>query len=488
MIDLERGRGSPLFARIADAIADAVRRGRLAPGQRLPGSRGLAARLGVHRNTVLAAYDELVAEGWVETRRGRGTFVRAALPDVRERAAAAASGAAAERCGFTPAPPPPREPRWSEPEPGIINLSLGTPDPRLVPAAAIARAWRRALSRRPALLDYGDPRGHARLREALADMLRTTRGVPIDAGRVVVTRGSQMALHLAARAIVRPGDRVAVEALGYRRGWHALRAAGAELVPIAVDGGGLRVDRLAALCERQRVRAVYVTPHHQYPTTAVLDAGRRLSLLSLARRHRFAVLEDDYDNEFHYRGRPVLPLASSDASGNVVYIGSLSKVLAPTLRVGYLVAPPPLIDRVIEWRGAIDRQGDGALEYALAELFEDGEVARHARRMRRVYAARRAVLVEALQSRLGGAVAVELPAGGMALWVRVDSAIDVEAWAARCLQHGVRIATARAFAFDGRVRPFFRLGFAALSSGELEDGVARAAAALPPRRRSRRGR
>jgi GntR family transcriptional regulator / MocR family aminotransferase len=470
----------PVFVRIARAVAEAIRAGRLRPGQRLPGSRTLAAELEVHRNTVLAAFDELAAEGWIEARHGRGTFVRTALPDARERAAAGATGIAPATCAFPlAAPAPAPEPDdWPAVRPGAIDLSRGTPDVRLVPGALIARALRRNLRRHPELLDYGDPRGHERLRTALADMLRTTRGLPIDHTGVVVTRGSQMALYLAARAILRPGDHVAVEALGYRAAWQTLRAAGARLVPVPVDAAGLDVDRLAAACARRRIRAVYLTPHHQYPTTAVLDPARRLALLDLARRRRFAVLEDDYDNEFHYRGRPVLPLASADPAGSVVYLGSLSKVLAPSLRIGYLVAPPPLLDRIADLRRAIDGQGDSALERALADLFEDGDIQRHARRMRRIYQARRAVLAEALRRRLGDVAEVTLPPGGMALWVAIDPALDLEAWAARCLERGVRVVTARHFAFDRRVRPFIRLGFAAPTEAELRRGVARMAAAL----------
>jgi GntR family transcriptional regulator/MocR family aminotransferase len=462
----------PAYLRIARAVAEDVRRGRLRPGAELPGSRTLAGSLGVHRNTVLAAYRELAAEGWIETSAARGTFVTAALPEARPRRLAAR---AAPRVGFDLGPA--LEPLPGPAPKGMLALAGGTPDLRFAPVKALARAYRRALEREGAsVLDYGDPRGHERLRAALATMVSALRGLAAGPDNVLVTRGSQMAIDVTARALLQPGDVVAVEALGYRPAWEALRLAGARLAPLPVDGAGLSVDALAELCGRERVRAVYVTPHHQYPTTAVLSPGRRLALLALCRAQRVAVLEDDYDHEFHYDGRPVLPLASADDAGVVVYVGTLSKVLAPGLRLGFVVAPEPLIARLAAYRALVDRQGDRAVERAVAELLEDGEVQRHARRARRVYEARRSALVEALEKHLGSALSFELPSGGMALWCRAAEGIDVDAWAARALERGLCLQTGKRFAFDGRRRPFLRLGFAGVNEAEIAEAVRRLAA------------
>jgi GntR family transcriptional regulator/MocR family aminotransferase len=479
--DRNGGGDQPIFIRLARAISDDVRRGRLKPGDALPGSRSLARTLGVHRNTVLAAYAELAAEGWISTEAAARTFVSHALPDVeaqpRRRTTTAALGFELQpRTG-------PREPREARrdfvPPPEVLAMSGGIPDVRLVPTASLARAYRRALKRGgPALLGYGDARGHARLRSALGDMLSALRGVAADGESLMVTRGSQLALDLVARTLLEPGDVVAVEALGYRPAWSALAATGARVVPVAVDEHGLDVDALEALAARERLRAIYVTPHHQYPTTVMLDAGRRLRLLELARARRIAVIEDDYDFEFHYEGRPVLPLAAADRNAVVVYVGTLSKILAPALRLGFVVAPPPLIERLAEQRLCIDRQGDQVVECAVAELIEDGELQRHVRRMKRIYQARRDLLVARLHKRLGGALEFAVPAGGMALWARTDDAIDVDAWAVRALARGVLFNPAARFAFDGKPRPALRLGFAALDESELDEGVRRMAAAL----------
>jgi GntR family transcriptional regulator / MocR family aminotransferase len=288
-----------------------------------------------------------------------------------------------------------------------------------------------------------------------------------------------MAIALLARTLIRPGDVVVVEQLGYRPAWEAFRLAGAEVLGVPVDENGLNIDVLERAIDEHVIRAVYVTPHHQFPTTVTLAAGRRMRLLELARVHRFAIIEDDYDHEFHYDGRPVLPLASADSDGVVAYIGTLSKVLAPGLRIGYVVAPTDVIEQVAAHRSFIDTQGDAVLEAAIAELLEDGAIQRHIRRMRREYHVRRDVLVEALREQLDRYVAFAVPAGGIALWVKGKNGLDVDAWAKAARDRGAVIVTGSAYALDGRSRSFARLGFASLSSKELHEGVRRLRAALP---------
>jgi GntR family transcriptional regulator/MocR family aminotransferase len=488
-VSIDSGADTPVFLQIARGISEAVRRGRLQPGDRLPGSRSLADELEVHRNTVIAAYDELAAEGWIETARGKGTFVSRSMPEQRPRRiddAVPSRAGIPDRTGYALGAGPSHRP--DPHRPGMLYLSGGIPDLRLAPTAELARAYRRAV-RAPGgmLLNYGDVRGHPRLRAALADMLNAARGLAAGADDVLVTRGSQMAIALVAGAVVAPGDVVAVEELGYQPGWAALRAAGAKLVPVPVDGEGMQIDRLAALAERRRVRAVYVTPHHQYPTLAVLSACRRLQLLELARRKRFAIIEDDYDNEFHYAGRPVLPLASIDRAGSVAYVGTLSKVLAPGLRIGYAVAPRPLLTRMAALRESLDRQGDPAVECAVAELLEDGEVQRHARRMRRIYGERRDVFAAALRKHLDGVVDFELPAGGMALWCRIADHVDPEAWARAADEAGVVFWTGRSYAFDGKPLQAARFGYAPRTEAELRKAV-RILASVVPRATTARSR
>ncbi len=472
-----------LYVQIVQAVVTDIRRGRLVPGQRLPGSRTLAARLGVHRNTVLTAYAELQAEGWIQADRARQTRVCETLPEIPVNPAPRA-----RRAGSVPGFPLTLRTSVDDRQAAFGELlSDGTPDLRLAPRVALARAYRHVLRGRDvAVLGYGDTRGHVRLRRALGEMLSATRGLRVSEDDVLITRGSQMALELVSRVLCGPRDVVAVEALGYRPAWHALAAGGAELSPVPVDAEGLRVDALAELAARRPLRAVYVTPQHQYPTTATLSAGRRLALLELARRRRFAIIEDDYDHEFHYQGRPVLPLASADEAGVVVYIGTLSKIFAPGLRLGYVVAPAALLERCVEQRLRIDRQGDLLTECAVAELMEDGELQRHVRRMRRIYQVRRDALVAALERYLPGVLVAAPPPGGMAVWARAHG-VDVDGWAVRAAEQGQVIWTARHFSLEACSEPCVRLGFAARTPDETAREIERLARCLP-RARQRSGR
>jgi GntR family transcriptional regulator/MocR family aminotransferase len=479
-LPLDRAADTALFLQIARRIADHVRRGSLHAGEPLPGSRELARTLGVHRNTVIAAYRELASEGWITPHAARGTFVSRELPDPRPRPFAPPPRATAKARERAPYPLRAGPRPWLQfgSAPGLA-LAGGRPDLSLVPARALARAYRRTLERRArAVLGYADPSGHPRLRAAIADLLVRSRAVPATADQVLVTRGGQMALALVARALFRPGDRVAVESLGYPPAWQAMRDAGATLIPIEVGLQGMDVDSLARVARRRKLRAVYCTPHHQCPTTVSLAPGRRMALLELARRHGFAILEDDYDHEFHYEGRPLLPLASADPEAHVIYVGTLSKVFAPGLRLGFLAAPRDVAERVAVHRSYLDLCGDPAIECALAELFEDGEVQRHVRRARRVYHSRRDAMARALRRHLQSVARFEIPSGGLSIWCTVPRGIDVEAWAARCARAGVRFHTARWFSFDGRPRPAMRLGFAALSETEIERAVQIMAAGL----------
>lgn len=476
---VERRGGVPLFQQIAGAITTDIRRGRLRPGDSLPGTRSLARALGVQRLTVVAAFDELVAEGWIVNQRARGAFVSTDLPDPKPRrfAPGESTGSTAARPAFDLLPAPDPELPIEVPRGGLL-FAPSRPDVRLAPGKILGRAVRRAMSRRPELLSYGSPEGHPRLRRAIAQMLASTRGLAVTAENICITRGSQMALSLIARSVLRPGDVVAVEQLGYRSAWEAFRQAGAKVIGIPVDDDGLQVQALERALKSHPIRAVYVTPHHQFPTTVTMAAGRRLKLLEFAKAHRIAIIEDDYDHEFHYDGRPVLPLASADPFGVVAYVGTFSKVLAPALRIGYVAAPAPLIERIAAHRSHLDTQGDQVLEYVVGELLEEGEIQRHIRRVRREYRARRDTLVAALEKHLGRRLSFQIPAGGIALWVQVNPGTDVERWASAARQGGVVITTGRTYAFDGRARPNLRLGFASLSPKELEEGVRRLAACV----------
>ncbi|MCG8425673.1 MAG: PLP-dependent aminotransferase family protein [Proteobacteria bacterium] len=451
----------PRYERLARAIIRDIRRGRLVSGALLPGTRTLARALGVNRKVVVAAFEELVAQGWLETMPAQGTRVSARLPELAVADADPKRGQAVTARHRT-------KPR--------LHLSDGIPDARLAPLTELGRAYRRALrSLSRSGLGYQDPSGDLVLRGVLAAFLNQARGLACSPDQVLITHGSQMALSLTALTLCKPGDHVAVENPGYVPAWNAFTLAGARLIHVAVDTHGLDTAALRHELTQcgARVRLVYVTPHHQYPTTVALAPHRRIELLALAKEHDFLVIEDDYDHEYHFDRGPLLPLAASGSGlEQVVYVGSLSKLIAPALRIGYIVAHREVIEQARARRAVLDRQGDIVLERAVAELIEDGELQRHARKARRMYHARRDFMGAALEGddRLRGRINVDIPAGGLALWVRVCHGVSVENWARAARLRGLGFTPGSAHAAQGDIQAF-RAGFAALDDTELAEAV-----------------
>lgn len=473
---LDRKSHVPLPQQLMQWVISEIRRGRFKPGAPLPGTRPFAQSLGVHRNTVVAAFEELREQGWLETHRASHTRVSASLPIPAE---AWAAQTRARTPGFALAPWHNSARSFQAAPKGVLDFTGGLPDARLFPSHLLARAYRRSLKLgQGKLLAFGSPAGDLLLRERVAQLLSERRAIAAGPDEVLITRGSQLALHLLSLVLLKPGDVVAVESPGYPSAREAFQLAQARLLPIGVDREGLDVAALARKLKTTKLRALYVTPHAQDPTTVTLSARRRLALLELARRHRFAILEADSDWEFQFDRTPVLPLASADSHGVVVYVGTLSKALAPGLRMGFVVAPRPLLEALVAVRGQVDRQGDLSLEHAVAELLEDGEVQRHALKARRVFHTRRDLLAQLLRKHLGTAIDFELPSGGLALWAKADRGIDVERWAKASLTRGVRFFTGRHYDPEGTAIPFIRLGFAHLNEAELGEAVPRMARAL----------
>jgi GntR family transcriptional regulator / MocR family aminotransferase len=472
-IALDPERDLPLFLQLASAVAEGIRCGRLAPGDPLPGTRLLAEQLGVNRNTVIASYDELAAEGLVRTRRGGGTFVAELTGAVPTQAEQLTRHIPTYALG-----PMIELPRRNLPPTGILTMR-SIPDAHLFPARVLARALRRTIEHRGhAQVSYGDVSGHIRLRTQLAAMLSNARGLPATPDNLMVTRSLEQGIDLVARALITPGDAVVVERFGYPPVWNMLKLAGARLLPVPLDEDGLDTDALETLLKQQRIRAVFLTPHHQFPTTVVMSAKRRLRLAELARAHQFAIIEDDYDHEFHYEGKPVLPIAAGPGGANVIYIGSLANVLAPGIGTGFVVAPPCVFERLTCLRAACDPRSDAAMECAIAELFEDGELLRHLRRVRRIYASRRDALVDSLMRYLRTAVEFRVPEGGMAVWLRAEDSINIREWITRSEREGVSFDAGQQYDLLNHEQPYLRLGFTQHDEAHLKDAVVRMARAL----------
>jgi len=308
------------------------------------------------------------------------------------------------------------------------------------------------------------------LRVAIQNMVNMERGLNIDVDNICIARGSQMGIFLAARMLTQQDDYVVVENLSYPPAREAFRSCGATILTVDVDDDGIDVVALEAHCKKHPIRAVYVTPHHQFPTTVMMTAERRLKLLQLAKQYDFLIVEDDYDHEFHFEHHPVLPLASHDHD-RVIYIGSLSKVLSPGLRVGYVIAAKNVIDRCASEVMLIDRQGNSVTELAVAQLMKSGEIKRHIRKTIKVYNERRNLIMDLLNNELSQVASFTPPSGGLAIWLRIhdDTPLDADL----ALQEKVRILPATLFTESTEQINAIRLGFASLNPKELSLGIQR---------------
>jgi GntR family transcriptional regulator/MocR family aminotransferase len=375
---------TPYYRQIYDGYRTAILTGLLRPGERLPSTRALATELGISRLPAVNAFEQLLHEGYIEGRAGSGTFVKESIPDELATAVDASPKASAKTQSLQS-----RE----RARLGPLRVSLPALDrfPVRLWSKLVAKHARQFTVEQMA---YGDPAGYVPLREAVADYLRTARAVRCEADQVLIVSGSQMALQVAALSLLGRGSTVCIEEPGYPGAHAALARGGARIVPVPVGDEGIDVDALAA--KGRKVRAVYVTPSHQYPLGVSMTASRRLALLEWARRTDAWILEDDYDSEYRYASRPLGALQGIDAS-RVIYIGTFSKVLFPSLRLGYVVVPRSLVGDFTRQRESIDLFSPVLEQAVLAEFLREGHFGRHLRRMRALYEKRRDALVRGLR-------------------------------------------------------------------------------------------
>ena len=467
------------------ALRGAILAGRLARGAKLPSSRGRAAEAGVARNTVIQAYDQLVAEGYAVTRHGAGTFVAARLPETLASAAHPRRGV-----GGSGAPrlssqgermrrvAPAGGLSWNPPRAQLpFDFRYGEPAYSDLPYASWCRLLgRRARDATRRELDYGPPGGAPELREALAGYLARARGVACEPAQVLVVSGSQQAIDLAARLLLDPGEGAIVEDPHYPGMRLALEAAGAQILALPVDAEGLPVAALPA----RGARIACVTPSHQFPSGVVMPLARRLALLAWAREADAFVLEDDYDSEFRYDGLPIEALQGLDRDERVLYVGTMSKVLFPALRIGYLVVPEPLTGVFLAAKAIADTGSAGLEQRALAEFIADGGFERHLRRARSRHGARRRALLAAIEEHLGDAVEVTGANAGLhvVLWVRGAPAQRAAELRQRAASVGVGVYSVRPFYLRAPRRAGLLLGYASLAEEAIREGVRRLASVL----------
>ena len=488
LVQLDPGAAAPAYRQIGDSLREAIVAGRLAAGAPIPGTRLLASDLGVSRNTVNAALAQLLAEGYVVARPRAGTFVNGRLPDalmavgaprVRERRTDRAAAGARRP-----------QPRRSNRSLALAALPLaagrslvqparpfqsGVPALEAFPWATWARLLGQCTRRTGAALSgYGSVLGHLPLREAIAAHVSAARGARCAAEQVLVTTGAQQGLDLVARVLVDPGDAVWVEDPGYPAARGVFVAAGARVVPVALDAEGLRLPGPGAAAPR----LIYVTPSRQYPTGVTMSAARRLALLQRADADGAWIVEDDYDSEFRYASRPLNCLQGLDEGGRVIYVGTFSKTLFPGLRLGYLIVPDGLVDAFGEARAVSDRQPAGIEQAALAEFIRLGHFARHVRRMRALYEERRDALLEAAPDLLGGGVTFGDTAAGMLALAWLPEGVGDQAVWEKGLAAGVEAPPLSLYCIRPPARGGLLLGYAGYPPEALRGALRRLGAAI----------
>lgn len=458
-IQLDEQSDKAIYLQIADAIIKDIHLGRLKSGDALPGSRNLAQLLKVNRNTVVEALNVLLIEGWLVSKERQGTFVADTLPDFKE----------VQKIN-------PLTTSIKNIEGKFYHLQFddGHPDSKIAPIAELARAYRQIFNQKARwqMMGYGNELGDLEFRKSIVQMLNHQRGMQINEQNICITRGSQMAMYLTAQCVFTKGDYVLVENPGYKPAWLAFENAGANLLPVSVDKDGLVIDEVISYLKcGKKIKAIYVTPHRQYPTTATMSLKRRLELIRLSNKYGFTIIEDDYDNEFHFGYRPVLPLSSITELKNYVYIGTMSKVVAPALRIGYLATNNnTLIEQVGSLRKIIDVQSDSIMEQAVLQLIKDGTIKRHIRKATHQYKTKRDIMATLLEKYIKDKASYEIPEGGLAFWIVPNKQVDWLQISEKLKSKSIKIITPDTYSFNETINGI-RLGYGSLSEKELEEGV-----------------
>jgi GntR family transcriptional regulator/MocR family aminotransferase len=425
IITIDKEQKEPVYKQIAFFIINAIRGGTLKAGTHLPGSRQLAKILGVHRKTVIAAYEELNAQDWIVIIPRKHVSVSERIPLLKPqkwniktslRSYENDLGLSFRKIDENLAP---------DNSSIIDNMIIddGHPDVRLSPIDELLKTYRSYTSRKYAIKNahIGTQQGTLKLREELSQYLAETRGLNISVDNLLITHGAQMSIYLTAQLLLDKQSYIIVGKPNYPVANKTFEEAGARLIEILVDENGMDINAVEAVCKKKKIAAVYIIPHHHYPTTVTLSIERRMKLLELSQEYSFAIIEDDYDYDYHYTSSPYLPLASAGHNGNVIYIGSFSKMLDPSLRIGFLVAPSNFIVQCTALRKLIDAGGDGYMQNALASLIKDGELKRHLKKAKKIYHLRRDLLDILLKENLSRYITYTLPSGGMAIWIKLLS-------------------------------------------------------------------
>ena len=478
VIAVDKRLAQSLYKQIYDCYRKAILDGSLRAGQRVASTRVLASELGISRIPALSAYAQLLAEGYFESRVGSGTIVSRSLPQRAQPVTTEATQLTRSRSRRPISKhallPTSRHGDYGDGGLGPFRFGQIAFDhfPLQIWNSLVTRQARRTDARS---FKYGDHMGVSDLREAIATYLRTARAVRCEARQIMIVSGSQVGLEITTRALLDPGSRVWVEEPGYTLARAVIAGRGCKIVPVPVDIEGL--DVLAGRRKCQHARAELVTPSHQFPMGVTMSASRRLQLLDWAESAGSWIIEDDYDSEFRYDSQPIGSLQGLDRNARVIYIGTFSKVLFPSLRLGYLVIPPDLVDRFQAVRFAMDVSSPTFLQAVLADFIREGHFSRHVRRMRAIYEQRRDGLIESIRRELGARVEIADAQAGMHLAVIMKGIADREV-AERAVGQKIWLAPLSSFYADKPVHRGFVLGFGSTSSEEIPSAVRRLRACL----------
>lgn len=470
-IGLDRGSQAPLYKQLYESIRQEILRGTLKKGVRLPSTRYLAAELRVSRNIVVIAFEQLLAEGYLESKTGAGTFITKTLPEevlqvqggsVNGNRALSARGATIRKVSQS-APAP-------DPKLRYAPFRFGLPALEELPLDL----WGRLLLRHcrnasPEIAIHSDPAGHRRLREAIASYVGVARGVRCHMEQVIIINGSQQAIDLAARVLADHGDFAIIEDPGYVGARSALEAAGIRLRPLTVGRDGLRVERLPK--RHSKSKLVYVTPSHQFPLGVALSFPKRLQLLDWAARNDAWIVEDDFDSEYRYESKPIPALQGLDQNGRVIYVGTFSKVLFPSLRLGYLIVPEDLVDAFVAARWICDRSSPLVEQAALADFITEGHFAGHIRRMRALYMERRAVMMAIIRQDMGDILDTWDAEAGMHTVGFLPPGVEDSRVAEEAAKAGLNTLPVSSFALRPLSRGGLLLGYAGFRPDVIRKGM-----------------
>ncbi|MDQ1096242.1 MULTISPECIES: MocR-like pyridoxine biosynthesis transcription factor PdxR [Chryseobacterium] len=470
-INIDRKSNAPVYMQISNQLINAIQRGILPAGTKLPGTRSMSQLLTVHRNTIVAAYDELLAQGWIESVPNKGTFVHGSDPETQNPDINFQKNDLQrypKTTGFTFKHSSILDNPFEKSGCDYI-FNDGIPDIRLTQIDQHSRIYSSILKRKAHKINQYNHDGSEFFKENLSRYLNLSRGLPISKNNLLITRSTEMSIYIASQILLAEGDVVLVGELSYFSVNMIFQQSKVAIHRVPVDREGIDVGAVREICSRQKVRMLYLTPHHHYPTTVTLSAQRRLELLRLAATYGFIILEDDYDYDFHYDKSPILPLASADTSGMVIYIGSFGKSLAPGFRTGFIVAPENLMDEMRKYLGIIDRQGDILMEQVLGEMIAEGEIHRYLKKSVKVYRERKEAFTLLLEEYLGNYIQFEQPSGGLAIWAEWKAPVNLMQLSRLCAQNNLFIP--KTLLYQNRNLTAMRLGFGNLNQQEMEHSV-----------------